>query len=292
MNLVGKIFVVVIFVLSLVFMSLAMAVYATHRNWREVVELPADKVGAGKALGLKYQLEQCKRDNEELKNQKDKLAKEYAAELELKQQALTKLENELDIARKERKSLEAGRAALEKEKSDAVAAMNATQKNATDYRQKLETQLAERVKIEQEADEHFKEIIRKTDELNQALNDKQQLLKRTTELAKDLAAAREALRWVGIDEKTDYKSAAPPKTLEGVVRSVNAAGLIEVSLGSDDGLRKGHTLEVYRTVGGQSTYVGRVEVVSVGPSKSVCKIDPKYQNSNVLENDRVRSQFE
>ena len=37
MNLVGKIFIVLIFVMSLVFMAFSMAVYATHRNWREVV---------------------------------------------------------------------------------------------------------------------------------------------------------------------------------------------------------------------------------------------------------------
>ena len=37
MNLVGKIFVVLILVMSVLFMAFAMAVYATHKNWREVV---------------------------------------------------------------------------------------------------------------------------------------------------------------------------------------------------------------------------------------------------------------
>ena len=35
MNLVGKIFVVSILVMSVLFMAFAMAVYATHQNWRE-----------------------------------------------------------------------------------------------------------------------------------------------------------------------------------------------------------------------------------------------------------------
>ena len=43
MNLVGKIFVVVIFVMALVFMALTMAVYAAQRNWRDVVMLDQDK---------------------------------------------------------------------------------------------------------------------------------------------------------------------------------------------------------------------------------------------------------
>ena len=37
MNLVGKIFVVLIFVASIVFMTMGMMVYATHVNWAEAV---------------------------------------------------------------------------------------------------------------------------------------------------------------------------------------------------------------------------------------------------------------
>ena len=48
MNLLGKIFVVLIIVMSLVFMTLALAVYATHKNWKDIVEGPN---------GLKTQLD-------------------------------------------------------------------------------------------------------------------------------------------------------------------------------------------------------------------------------------------
>ena len=51
MNLVGKIFVVVILVMSVVFMAFAMAVYATHRNWREVVMRPRSKSARQGPLG-------------------------------------------------------------------------------------------------------------------------------------------------------------------------------------------------------------------------------------------------
>src|SRR5215207_3168868 len=36
MNWLGKVFVVVILIMSLVFMGLALAVYATHKNWQQV----------------------------------------------------------------------------------------------------------------------------------------------------------------------------------------------------------------------------------------------------------------
>ena len=38
MNWLGKVFVVLILIMSLVFMGLSMAVYATHKNWRKVIE--------------------------------------------------------------------------------------------------------------------------------------------------------------------------------------------------------------------------------------------------------------
>ena len=40
MNWLGKVFVVLILIMSLVFMGLAMAVYATHKNWKEVIDGP------------------------------------------------------------------------------------------------------------------------------------------------------------------------------------------------------------------------------------------------------------
>ena len=46
-----------------------------------------------------------------------------------------------------------------------------------------------------------------------------------------------------------------------MITATPGAGLVEISLGSDQGLLKGHQLEVYRIGGGQSTYVGRIEVV-------------------------------
>jgi hypothetical protein len=292
MNLVGKIFVIVIFVLCLVFMALTMAVYTAQRNWREVVMLEQDKVTPGKELGLKYQKERLEHDNAELKDLKGRLEREYAAEKSAKQQSLSKLQTELEIVKKERKTLEAGKADLEKDMRDKVAAMSATQKNATDYRQELEKQRTDLLQAQKDRDAHFKEVVRLTDELNRAVNDKELLRKRTAELAKDLAKADEALRWNGFQDKnSDYKNKNPPK-VDAIVTSVNGDGLIEISLGSDAGLRKGHQLEVYRINGGQSTYVGRVEVVKTDPSKSVCKVDPKYQTSNIMVNDRVASKID
>jgi hypothetical protein len=291
MNLIGKIFVVFIFVMSVVYMSLAMMIYATHQNYREKILLPPEKVTAGKELGYKYRLEKALADNKALKDQKDAIEKAIETERATKQQVLTKLENELAALRAERKALEADIADKEKDRRDAVAAMNVTQKNSADFRKERDALRTEKVQAEQDRDAHFKEVVRLTDDLHQAENERDLLKKRMEDLAKDLAKAREALRYFDINENSDYKAKEPPR-LDGVVKSVRGKGMIEISLGSDMGLRKGHVLHVYRTAGGQNTYVGRVEVLQLSADTAVCQIDPKYQNSHVMEGDRVASKLE
>ena len=148
------------------------------------------------------------------------------------------------------------------------------------------------LQAQKDRDANFKEVVRLTDELHQAVNDRVQLQNRLTTLAQDLAKAKEALRYYDINENSDYKAKAPPR-VDGVILSTPGAGLVEVSLGSDDGLRKGHQLEVYRISGGASTYVGRIEVVKTAPNLSVCKLAPNFpQNSNIMKGDRVASKIE
>ena len=288
MNLVGKIFVVSILVTSVLFMAFAMAVYATHKNWREAVL--NEKEAPDKPLGLKLRLANEKTRNQELNDQAETLKQQYDAEKAAKIQAVLKLTTELEDARSELKTLEDKQAELEKDKRLAEAAMNSTQTNATDYRKELESQRKTLREAQQDRDAHFKEVVRLTEKLNQAVNEKDLLKNRTDELAKDLAKADQLLRKFGLNKDKDYSDVPP--IVEGVVTATPGAGLIEISIGADQGLLKGHRLEVYRTSGGLSTYVGRVEVVSTAPDRSVCKIDPKFQNSNIVVEDRVASKIE
>ena len=55
-------------------------------------------------------------------------------------------------------------------------------------------------------------------------------------------------------------------------------------IGADDGLRKGHKLEVMRTGGG---YVGRIEVTDTTPDRAVCRVVPEMLRSPMQRGDRV-----
>jgi BMFP domain-containing protein YqiC len=63
----------------------------------------------------------------------------------------------------------------------------------------------------------------------------------------------------------------PAKDVEGVIKQVNTTGLLTISVGSDAGLVKGNTLEVFRTTGPAPKYFGTVQVIDTRPTEAVCR---------------------
>jgi chromosome segregation ATPase len=188
-NLVGKIFIVVITLLSVLLMAFAMALYATHKDWRGAVI--NDQATSDKPLGLFKQWEAVKKKNADLTDEKEKLKQQFDAERAAKIQAVAKLENELDVLRKEVGQLEAKQADLEKQKRDAVAALNSTQNSTAALRDELAGERTAVDDTRKDREANFKEVVRLTEELNQAANQKDLLKKRTDELTKDLAKAKQ-----------------------------------------------------------------------------------------------------
>lgn len=79
------------------------------------------------------------------------------------------------------------------------------------------------------------------------------------------------------DEKWPTKeqsSNAPAKNVEGVVESINANGLVRITIGSDAGVAKGDTFEVYRLDAKaleQSKYLGRIKIIETAEKSAVGK---------------------
>ncbi len=90
MTLLGKILTVLIFIMSIVFMSLSLMVFATHKNWKLVVtnETPG-------SLGLVQQLNNRTNQVENLKNEIGRLKDQYAAEQVARAYALSALSTKL-----------------------------------------------------------------------------------------------------------------------------------------------------------------------------------------------------
>jgi hypothetical protein len=83
----------------------------------------------------------------------------------------------------------------------------------------------------------------------------------------------------------------PPKDVEGIVLDVDRdSGLLKLSLGSDSGLAKGNTLEVFR-LKPAAKYLGTVVVVEVRPREAVAKPLKPPKGDSFQKGDQVASRI-
>ena len=108
------------------------------------------------------------------------------------------------------------------------------------------------------------------------------------QLTKQVAGMKTVMDANGIDPNTDPSGVVP--TVDGLVSQVRrsaGAQFVEVTIGADDGLKPGNTVEVFRG----SKYLGRLEIVTTSPDKSVGQVDRRFQQGQIQEGDRVATRI-
>ena len=255
MNTIGKILVVVILIESIVFMAAAIGVYSTHQNWEE------------QANTLRDSLQQLRAQKSDLDDR------------------LAKLETENNNLERELAELQQTRAELVTARDQAVAAMQAAQQTTSNLRTEVANLRDDIRTAEQERDEKFREVVQLTDELHQAEGEIERLETRREELVEQVARQTMVLDRNGLDEFAPVDG-IPPR-IDGRVLETRDGGWVEVSLGRDDGLRRGHHLDVFRS----NKYLGRIEIVTAQPDRSVGRILRNYQQGAIQRDDYVASQL-
>ena len=284
MSIIGKIFVFAVFVMSLVFMSFAVAIYSSHTNWREHVERTADQVQPGKPLGLKYQKQEVEKERDKLKKEIKELEQKVSVTEAGRDQVLAKLQialneksGELDKLREEKTKLEQGRQAEVTELSTARGELEKATAAVEELRGKL-----------REEQEKVDKQVALAGELSGKLHESESFLEiakeRKAQLEKQVANARNLLKQQGLSIDSLPKDSLP--AIDGLVTAV-ADDAVELSLGGDDGLQMGHELEVYR----EGQYLGRVRVVSVRPDKSVAVVIRAFSRGIIQRGDRVATRL-
>ena len=87
--------------------------------------------------------------------------------------------------------------------------------------------------------------------------------------------------------KDDPVDNIPPR-VNGQITAVNAAKSVEISIGSDEGLRPGHRLHIYRTDG---AFVADIVVETTRPDRAVGRIIPETRRDIIREGDRVATKI-
>jgi hypothetical protein len=276
MNLLAKIITWVILVVSIVLMAISMTVYSTHKNWKAV------------ASGLQTKLSASQNLNEQLQSKKDSRESQLQAEIEAAIQEVRKLETERDQLLSLRDSTQLALDQLRQTERTNLAAVASTQSNNETLTAEVEN-LREDIRTNQQArDEAFAAALRATDELHQAQGRLTLLSDRNTQLVQEVGTKTNLLRENGIDPNTAPGDIVP--TIRGIVSAMSRtsdAQLIEITIGADDGLKAGHTVEVFR---GQR-YLGRAEIVKTEPDRAVARVLRKYQQGQIQENDHVATKL-
>jgi septal ring factor EnvC (AmiA/AmiB activator) len=284
MNIIGKIFVFAVFVMSLVFMSFAIALFSTHTNWREEITRPADQVQAGKPLGYKLQLDEAKKERETLTAEIAKLTAEVAASEAARDQIVAKIQTALGEKDKELQALRKAKDAREDERENAQTELAMTRTELEKATKTVEGLRDDIRGMQKKVDEQ----VTRTAKLAGELHEKESFLEIATErkaqLEKQVANARLLLKQHGLAIESLPRDHVP--TAGGVVTAV-ADDSIEVTLGGDDGVQMGHFLEVYRN----DEYLGRVQVISVKPDRSVGRVIREFKRGDIQPGDRVATRL-
>lgn len=282
MTLLGKIFTGLIFIASIILMSIAVMVAASHKNWKNAVIEPE--------TGLQARLNLEKDRNavlqEEIEEKKNALNRERTSRAAAISTLTTKTvlqskqleEKERELAAQTQLSQE--RLARMQQAEARLAEQDVSLKDARDQLQTVVNDLHYQMQM----------VVTLTDQNHQVEWSEQALKERAEQLANDVATLKKVMDAYGLD-KNSLTAHIPPQ-IDGRVTAISNKGsferkLVEINLGSDDGLREGHELDVFRN----NQYLGRVVIREVSTNRAVAQIIPDLNRGSIKENDRVTTRF-
>ena len=284
MNYLGKIFVFAVFVMSLVLMTFAAAIFLSHTNWQAEIERKPEECVAGQRPGYKHLLTEAERDKTLLRDEIDKLTRQVGESEQARDQVVAKLQSALA-----QKSEDLEKLRQEKVERDAkIVSQLEDLKKVTDELAKASEQVdALRTQVrEQQAtvDVQVGKSVGLAADLEETKATLAVAVERRAQLEKQVANARLLLQQYGLTIDALPKDRVP--ALDGDVIAV-AEGMIEVSLGADDGLQVGHTLEVYRS----GEYLGRAVVRAVKADHAIAELVKGFSRGIVQRGDKVTTKL-
>jgi chromosome segregation ATPase len=282
MTLLGKVFMFIILLLSGIFFSLALAINASHTNWRDAATGPNGYQAQIKKLGVTIQ---------ELKTEIERSQNILATEQAARRGALASLQTQLSeaqgkLAEKEAELLKLG---------SSLSTLTDTLKTSTLELSRLTSENDEIKKLMdstiQDRNTQRAKVISLTDEYNSlqsvfadAKAQEDQLRDENTALEARINIMRSTLVKAGIKEDPDD---APPEGLKGQVLAVGRENMVEVSIGRDDGVKVDHEFDVFR--GAQ--YLGKIRILQTQDDKSIGGILPAFRKGPIQQGDKVAAKI-
>lgn len=273
MNLLGKIFTILILVASIFLMVVAMFVYATHRNWKDAYDQLNAKLAAQTTANANAEAQYLA--------QISQLKSEQSAAV----QDVAKLETERNVIVSQNQAIQKEVDQLRQDQAQSVALVKATEENINRLTQEV-TGLRDSIRVaQQDRDEQFHTTLKATSELHSVGGQLQQLEERSAQVVAQLADVTAKATEGGVDLQGEFVPRVRGKVSKS--RRSTEGQLIEITIGADDGVRKNQTVEIFRG----ERYLGRAEIISVDPDRAVGRIIREFQQGQIQENDDVATKL-
>jgi myosin heavy subunit len=273
----GKLLVVAITILAMVFLGLATVVFMTADNWKDkaLAESTKLKTTQGELNKAQEQVAQVstdlQRQEEETKAllaQKDQSIRDTENRMKLLEADLTEVRKELSVAQSTAtlSSTESG------SRVEETVSLRESLRSAQDQANSLKLQ-------EKDLNQ---QIVDLTKDVDTARNINSRLREEVATLSSTLSKAG-----LTADVRNVTSLANPPEVEGQVSRIDSSSNRIEISIGADDGLVNGHELFVYRRTP-RPQYIGKIRIIATDPEKAVATVVGKtYLGTKVTEGDVV-----
>jgi len=279
MTFVGRILVLVITALALVFLGVSTVAFSTAMNWKAATEAEKKKVQdlQNKTRDLTAELDAAGKDFTAAKATQKAALKQQEDLVKAREDDIQRMTGEITQSRK----------ALEVANQNAKLALD----EAAARKQETDLLREQKGAVEKQGNE-FK--LRQT-ELNDKIRELSRMLETATNNSNDLrdrvGRFQTLLRQNGLsDDISTLKGIESPPTVQGEVARVDDSNRsIEITIGSDDGLVPGHELFLYR-VKPRPEFLGKIKIIAVDPDQSVGRvIGATIQGKKIKEGDIVSS---
>ncbi len=272
MNTVGKILTFFILVTSVCFLVIAFILGASQKRWKELAIVNRDRAQLLQQLVNSAKESQTGKERQlraEAVARAQQLAQlnaELQYEKDARDRAVAQLQTEQGISQE--------RLVLMNRKTEMVAVQDAEIKQLREMQTKLTDEIAS-LKVS---------VVSLNNLVNETRIRAETLNQMNEDLTSKLGVATKIMMSNGLDLDTPLVDVTPK--LEGIVTYVSGE-LIVFQLGTDDGLKEGHIVDVHRS----GRFLGRARVTKADYNYSVARMVREYQQAVVIEGDNVTTKF-
>lgn len=272
MNMLGKILVVLIFIMSIFFMAFSFMVFMTQTSWKTKYNTASSEAQSARS------------SNNQLEAQIAALKTQRAAENAARTNAIALLEANLSSSEQAVSDMQQDLTRLRTQEQQQGTQVTASVETLQSERKKVDA-LQQIVKAAQaDRDKMFADVVDLKNSVLELEAVKQRLTASESALLDQVNRQASVLRAYDLNENADIAKVAPKR--DGRIKQIDSLSkYVVISLGSDDGMQRGHKLDVHRG----KKYLGKVQLTKTHPDRSIGVVLDDYRKGAMRSGDSVRT---